>query len=173
MTGVRSGSNESMNGRLSLRRAVAADAAAVRALTQAAYAKWAPLIGREPLPMTADYDRAVVEHVIDLVEEDGHLCALVEMAPADSHLLIVNIAVRPDRQGSGLGAKLLNHAEWFARSLGLGEIQLYTNVTMASNLDFYGRRGYQEFRRGTVVPGSVSVFMRKKIALPDLEPGPS
>jgi GNAT superfamily N-acetyltransferase len=162
-----------MNGRLSLRRAVAPDAAAVRALTRAAYAKWAPLIGREPLPMTADYDRAVAEHVIDLMEEDGHLCALIEMAPADSYLLIVNIAVRPDRQGTGLGEKLLNHAEWFAHSLGLGEIQLYTNAMMASNLDFYGRRSYQEFRRGTVVPGSVSVFMRKKLTLPDREAEPS
>jgi hypothetical protein len=31
---------------LELRQAVAADAAAVRALTRAAYAKWVPLIGR-------------------------------------------------------------------------------------------------------------------------------
>jgi hypothetical protein len=69
-----------VNERLSLRRAVAADAQAVRALTRAAYAKWVPLIGREPLPMTADYNRAVIEHVIDLVEEDGILRALIEMA---------------------------------------------------------------------------------------------
>jgi GNAT superfamily N-acetyltransferase len=158
-----------MNGRLPLRRAVAADAAAVRALTLAAYAKWIPLIGREPLPMTADYDRAVVEHVIDLVEEGGHLCALIEMAPADGHLLIVNIAVRPDQQSKGIGARLLDHAEWFARSLGLDEIQLYTNVRMTSNLGFYGRRGYQEFRRGTTAPGLLAVFMRKKLTLQDRE----
>jgi GNAT superfamily N-acetyltransferase len=158
-----------MNERLSLRRAVAADAAAVCALSRAAYAKWVPLVGREPLPMTADYDRAVVEHVIDLMEEDGHLCGLIEMAPADGHLLIVNIAVRPDQQGRGIGARLLDHAEWFARSLGLDEIQLYTNVRMASNLGFYGRRGYQEFRRGTTDPGFLVVFMRKKLTLRDRE----
>ena len=161
-----------MNERMSLRRASAADAAAVRALTRAAYAKWVPLVGREPLPMTADYDRAVVEHIIDLLEEDGDLRGLIEMAPACGHLLIVNIAVRPDHQGKGLGDRLLDHAQWFARSLGLDEIQLYTNAAMASNLDFYGRRGYHEFRRGTLVPGSVSIFMRKKIRLPgcDAEP---
>ena len=33
---------------LTLRRAAAADAAAVRALTREAYAKWVPVIGREP-----------------------------------------------------------------------------------------------------------------------------
>jgi hypothetical protein len=42
--------------------AVPEDAARVRDLTRAAYAKWVALIGREPLPMQADYQRAVAEH---------------------------------------------------------------------------------------------------------------
>jgi phosphoribosylglycinamide formyltransferase 1 len=92
------------------------------------------------------------------------------MAPADGHLLIVNIAVRPDQQGRGLGDKLLYQAERFA-SLGLEEIRLYANAMMTSNLDFYGRRGYQEFRRGTVVPGTVSVFMRKRDHAPGSRSG--
>jgi ribosomal protein S18 acetylase RimI-like enzyme len=105
----------SMNERLSLRRAVPADAAAIRALTRAAYSKWVALIGREPTPMTADYNRAVAEHIIDLWEKDGDLYALIEMLPAaPSHLLILNIAVRPDQQGKGLGNKLLEHAERLA-----------------------------------------------------------
>ena len=37
-----------------VRRATAADVANVRALTRSAYAKWVSLIGREPMPMTAD-----------------------------------------------------------------------------------------------------------------------
>jgi hypothetical protein len=37
-----------------LRQATAADAGAIRDLTREAYAKWVPLIGREPKPMTAD-----------------------------------------------------------------------------------------------------------------------
>lgn len=145
------------------------DAAAVRALTRAAYAKWVPVVGREPLPMTADFDRAVSAHVIDLLEEDGDLLALIEMRPERDHLHMVNIAVRPDQQGKGLGRRLLQHAERLARTLGLDEIQLYTNAAMAPNLDFYGRRGYQEFRRGTVVPGTASVFMRKRLSPSDCE----
>jgi hypothetical protein len=74
--------------RFPLRRAVSADAAAVRTLTRTAYAKWVPLIGREPLPMTADYDRAVAEHIIDLWEKDGQLLALIESIPEANHLLI-------------------------------------------------------------------------------------
>jgi GNAT superfamily N-acetyltransferase len=148
---------------LPLRRAVSADAAAVRDLTRAAYAKWVALIGREPTPTTADYDRAVVEHIVELWEEDGQLLGLIEVIPAAALLLIENIAVRPDQQGKGIGGKLLLHAEGLARSLGLNDTQLYTNAAFASNLSFYSRRGYQEFRRGTVVPGSVTVYMAKKL----------
>ncbi len=102
---------------VSLRRAASTDAPAIRDLSRTAYAKWVPLIGREPMPMTADYDRAVTEHIIDLVEERGELLALIEMVPAPDHLLIENIAVRPDQQGRGLGDLLLRHAETLALSM--------------------------------------------------------
>jgi hypothetical protein len=78
-----------------LRRATAADAANVRALTRAAYAKWVPVIGREPLRMTADYDLAVVEHIIDLLEEDGQLLALIEVIPKATHLLSKTLRFDP------------------------------------------------------------------------------
>jgi GNAT superfamily N-acetyltransferase len=146
---------------LIIRRAALSDVYAVRELSKAAYAKWVPLIGREPMPMTANYERAVMEHVIDLYEEGGELLALIEMIPERDHLLIENIAVRPDRQGRGLGERLLRHAESVALILGFAEVQLYTNAAFISNLAFYGKRGYQEYRRGTMVPGSTTVFMRK------------
>jgi spermidine dehydrogenase len=49
--------------------------------------------------MTADYDQAVRRHIIDLHEERGELRALIEMVVETGHLLIENIAVRPDQQG--------------------------------------------------------------------------
>jgi len=113
--------------------------------------------------MTADYDRAVVDHIIDLWEERGELLALIEMVLEPDHLTVENIAVRPDQQGKGLGGKLLLHAEEFAVASGLDEIRLYTNAAFASNLSFYSRRGYQEYRRGSRLPGSVTIFMRKRI----------
>ncbi len=54
------------------------DAAAVRVLTREAYAKWVPVIGREPLPMRADHDEAVRQHRIDLAFLDGGLAGLIE-----------------------------------------------------------------------------------------------
>ena len=50
-----------------------ADASAIRALTREAYAKWVPVIGREPKPMMADYAEAVQKHRIDLLYLDGEL----------------------------------------------------------------------------------------------------
>ena len=60
-----------MSDREELRQAVATDAPAIRDLTRAAYAKWVPLIGREPKPMTADYAEAVRKHRFDLLYAEG------------------------------------------------------------------------------------------------------
>ena len=147
----------------SLRRANSGDAVAVRELSRLAYAKWVPMIGREPLPMTADYDRAVSDHLVDLLEEEGELLALIEMIPGDDHLLIENIAVRPDQQGKGLGELLLSHADEVARGLGFHEIRLYTNAAFASNAAYYAKRGFEEYRRGSIVVGSTTVFMHKML----------
>lgn len=146
-----------------IRRATAADAAAVRALTRAAYAKWVPLIGREPLPMAADHARAVAEHRVELMEAAGRPVALVELIEQADALLIENLAVAPAEQGRGLGGRLLAHAEEVARSLGYREIRLYTNALFAANLAFYAARGYRETGRGELVPGSVTVHMAKRL----------
>jgi len=59
--------------RAGLRRATPADATAVRDLTRAAYAKWVPVIGREPGPMNADYDLAIRDHMVDLLHLGSEL----------------------------------------------------------------------------------------------------
>ena len=96
---------------IKLRRAVPSDAAAIRELTREAYAKWVPLIGREPRPMTADYDTAVRKHRFDLLLNDGVLVALVETVDEGEQLLVENVAVAPRFQGQGFGRMLLAHAE--------------------------------------------------------------
>lgn len=150
-------------GRAAVRRAGPADAAAVRELTRAAYAKWVPVIGREPRPMTADYDMAVRDHLVDLLKVGGNLVALIEMAPGADHLLIVNVAVAPAFQGQGHGRALLAHAEDVAKSLGLGEVRLYTNGCFAENLRLYGRLGYRVDREEVHPQLGVAVYMSKRL----------
>jgi ribosomal protein S18 acetylase RimI-like enzyme len=125
-----------------IRRATPGDAGAISTLTHRAYAKWLPILGRKPKPMTADYDQAVREHLIDLLFVGNSLAALVETIPAADHLLIENLAVAPDFQGRGYGRRLAMHAEELARSLGHGEIRLYTNKLFAANVALYRRLGY-------------------------------
>jgi len=145
-----------------LRRAVASDAPAIRALTREAYAKWVPLTGREPKPMTADYAEAVRRHRIDLLHLDGALAALIETIAEADHLLIENVAVSPAFQGRGLGRKLMAHAEQLAASEGFGETRLYTNKLFTQNIELYRKLGYRVDREEVLEIG-VAVHMSKPI----------
>jgi len=145
----------------SFRRATSADATTVREITRAAYAKWIPVIGREPKPMTANYEQAVAEHVIDLLEEGDRPIALIEMIPQPSHLLIENVAVLPDRHGEGIGGLLLERADAVARSLRLSELRLYTNALFSANISFYAHRGFEQFLREPHAAGGEVVHMKK------------
>jgi GNAT superfamily N-acetyltransferase len=145
-----------------LRAAADADVDAIRQLTREAYGKWVPLIGREPLPMIADYAEAVRKHRIDLLDIDGQLAALIEMVPAADHLLIENIAVSPAQQGQGIGKKLLAHAEQVAASLGVADILLYTNKRFVENVQLYLRNGYAIDREEPLKDGFL-VHMRKRV----------
>jgi ribosomal protein S18 acetylase RimI-like enzyme len=141
---------------LEIRPAALDDAARIRDLTRAAYAKWVALIGREPLTMQADYDRAVREHAIDLLHKGGVLVGLIETITRFDHLWIENVAVAPGQQGRGYGRLLLAHVEVRAAESGLGEIRLMTNAAFAANLALYDRLGYavvgaEPFRGGTAV----------------------
>jgi len=144
-------------------RATAQDAEAVRLLVRRAYAKWVPVLGREPLPMKADYDRAIREHAIDLVWADGQLAALIETILAPDHLFIENIAVAPECQGQGLGRRLMTHAEQQARGAGRAEIRLLTSAAFEANIRLYQFVG---FRIDRVEPfmGGTTVYMSKAIA---------
>ena len=147
---------------LTLRRAAADNAAAVRALTRAAYAKWVPLIGREPKPMQADYERAVREHRVDLAVLTDELAGLIETIEQPDHLLIENVAVAPAFQGRGLGRRLMAHAEQLALELGRTELRLYTNARFTENVALYRRLGYRLDREETG-PLGVAVHMSKPL----------
>ncbi len=145
-----------------LRRGVAADAPAIRALTRLAYAKWTPVIGREPKPMTADYEAAARAHRFDLLYVGAELVGLIETIPQSNHLLIENVAVSPSFQGRGSGRKLIAHAEQTAASSGMGEIRLYTNKLFAENVRLYRRLGYRVDRE-EAFKGGVVVHMSKPL----------
>jgi ribosomal protein S18 acetylase RimI-like enzyme len=144
-----------------MRRANAADAAAIAALTRAAYAKWVDVIGREPLPMQVDYAEALTRHRFDLIERDGRLLGLIETAADGDFLLIINVAVDPGAQRQGLGGQLLHLAERLAGEAGLAGLRLYTNARFAANISFYERLGFVREREAPL-NGGVAIYMTKR-----------
>jgi ribosomal protein S18 acetylase RimI-like enzyme len=150
---------------MEMRPALPGDAQSIRDLVRAAYAKWVPVIGREPLPMRADYERAIREHEINLLHAEGRLLALIEMIPRSDHLFIENVAVLPEHQGRGLGCLLLADAERIAARRGFSEIRLLTNGAFKANIALYQAIGYridraEPFMGGTTVHMSKSVVTR-------------
>jgi ribosomal protein S18 acetylase RimI-like enzyme len=125
-----------------------------------------PLLGREPTPMAADYDRVVREDPVDLFLLDGVLVSLVWTVPYPDHLLIESLAVAPAQQGKGHGHPLLAHAEGLAVAQGLPEVRLYTNRLFTANIAFYARSGYAIDREETFW-GGVRVHMSKRV-LPEI-----
>ena len=143
-----------------IRRAVEEDIADIRTLTIRAYTKWVEITPRPPRPMTADYNQAFADHRFDLLVDQGRLIGLVETVAEGEELMIVNVAVEPERQGQGHGFTLMRHAEEIARLSGLAGTRLYTNKLMTSNIALYERLGY-EFEKETHHDlGTVAVHMK-------------
>ena len=151
-----------MSRTITLRPATVTDASAIRELTRDAYAKWVPVIGREPKPMVADYAEAVRKHRFDLLYVEETLAALIETIANADHLLIENVAVSPAFQGHGFGRKLMAHAEQAAASSGLHLVKLYTNKLFDENVRLYSKLGYRVDREETF-DGGIVVHMSKRV----------
>lgn len=141
---------------LGFRRAAAEDAATVAAITNAAYAKWVPVIGRKPKPMVADHTAAIRDHIVELTSLNGKVVGLIELVLAADHLLLENIAIDPAAQSQGIGRRLMQRVEERATEMGYRMVRLYTNQAFATNLDFYRRLGYaiereEPFKGGIIV----------------------
>ncbi|HEY0543151.1 MAG TPA: GNAT family N-acetyltransferase [Actinoallomurus sp.] len=146
---------------MGIRPAEAADRVSVETIVQAAYEPWARLIGVRPLPMLADYGELISSGRV-YVLENGGIDALIVLDASDGELLVENVAVRPDRQGRGLGRRLMAFAEFRARSLGMPALRLYTNEKMISNIGLYESLGYRETDR-EAIDGRHVVRMRKEL----------
>ncbi len=145
-----------------IRPALPDDAAAVTACVRAAYLGYVERIGREPAPMGADYAALITAGAVWVAHEAGEVVGVLVVHARGEALLIENVAVRPDRQGRGLGRALVGFAEEHARRAGLAEVTLYTNARMTENLRFYPALGYAETGRGSQ-DGFDRVFYRKRL----------
>ena len=145
-----------------LRPAVAADAAAVTDLVDAAYGHYVDRIGILPGPMREDYAQVIGTADVTVAEEAGAIVGVLVLGITDEGFVIDNVAVHPSGQGRGLGRALLEHAEAAARQAGFDSIYLYTHEQMTENLALYTRIGYVEYDRRSE-GDFYRVFLRKKL----------
>ncbi|WJD60857.1 GNAT family N-acetyltransferase [Pseudomonas kurunegalensis] len=126
-----------------IRLAVATDEPEVRQCAEQAYARYVPLIGRKPAPMTADFARQIADGVVYVATDDrAVLQGFIVFYAEHGHMLLENVAVLPSAAGQGVGKALIRFCEDAARQQGVGAVHLYTNEKMTENLSIYPKLGY-------------------------------
>jgi ribosomal protein S18 acetylase RimI-like enzyme len=143
-----------------IRLARGGDRAAVVDCVTAAFGTFIPRIGKPPAPMLADYAALIARRQVHLLEDEGIVAGVIVLAAQADHLFVDVLAVRPRRQGQGLGRRLMAFAAGEARRRDLSEIRLYTHEAMSGALGLYRALGYQETAR-RLEDGYARVYLRK------------
>jgi ribosomal protein S18 acetylase RimI-like enzyme len=147
-----------------IRPARPADRAAIEQIVRDAYSVYIARIGKPPGPMLDDYGQLIADGCVSVIADaTAELAGILVLLPQADHLLLDNIAVRPNHQGQGIGRRLIAFAESEARRLGFDQLRLYTHATMAENIALYTRIGFVETGRGRQ-DGYDRVFMTKRLA---------
>lgn len=162
--------------RVSLRRAVPDDLAAIEQVQRAAYARNRDILGVEPLPLLADYRDILQSHGVWLAEETfgaqegsgASLAGVLVTVPENGALLIWSIATAPRAQGKGVARQLLQFAQSMAEQGGLNRLTLYTGEKLVQNIAWYARHGFVVVRREALAD-RVIVHMEKALAGADIE----
>ena len=84
-----------------LRRATADDLPAIKAVIDAAYAKYLTRMDKRPAPMLRDYGPSVTGGTTWVARLP--VTAVLTLYPRDDHLYVENVAIDPGAQGRGLG----------------------------------------------------------------------
>jgi ribosomal protein S18 acetylase RimI-like enzyme len=147
-------------GPLGLRRATADDLPAIRAVIEAAYARYLTRMDKPPAPLLRDYGPSVEAGTTWVT--GSPITAVLTLYPREDHLYVENIAVDPSAQGRGLGRALMEFAEQEAARRGLSRMALVTHEAMTENQAIYARLGYVEIERRTE-DGYRRIYMEKPL----------
>jgi GNAT superfamily N-acetyltransferase len=134
----------------------------VRDIVTAAYQRYVAVIGTKPGPMLDDYVARIAAGQVRVLEEDGAIDGILVLEDGPDHFLLDNIAVRPGRQGRGIGRVLLDFAEAEAARLGWAAVTLYTHALMRENIAIYTARCYVERERRRE-KGFDRIYMEKRV----------
>ena len=148
---------------MTIRLAQLNDLAVIKDCARDAYVVYVERIGREPVPMVADFESQIEQGIVYVSSDnENNIQGFIVFYPKTDHVHLENVAVFTQYQGMGIGKKLITFCENSARKGGHSIIELYTNEKMTENLDVYPHLGYQEFGRWAE-DGFNRVFFRKEL----------
>ena len=118
-----------------------------------------------PLTQTLDELRAeLIDNLGCVAVDRGRMIGAVRARSDGELLLIGRLAIAPDRQGEGVGSRLLDAVETRGRESGCREAELFTGSLSEANLRLYERTGYRETGRVAGDDGIEQVFLRKPLS---------
>jgi GNAT superfamily N-acetyltransferase len=112
---------------------------------------WGPAY--ESVRSREDHADAARAGIAWVAECDGLLCGFALGTLVDGHLHLLELAVRRNRQGHGLGRALLAEVIGHARSRLDPALTLTTHRDISWNGPFYRRHGFVEVDAGELTPG--------------------
>jgi ribosomal protein S18 acetylase RimI-like enzyme len=129
-----------------IRRATPRDAQLIRELSQVSFSEYDPRASRTTANMMREPEARTL-----VAEHDGKLLGFIILRHRAGSALAVNaIAVAPSERGRGVGKRLMQAAERYAKSHGIGRITLCTAQANLAALDLFLRRGFSITSRTAV-----------------------
>lgn len=153
--------NDDTPGEPELRPATVADLPAIKALIDAAYAKYLTRMSKPPAPLFRDYGPSVEAGTTWVT--GSPIEAVLTLYLRDDHAYVENVAVDPGAQGRGLGRALMTFAELEATRHDLTRMALVTHEAMTENQAIYARLGYVEVGR-RAEDGYRRIHMEKRLS---------
>ena len=121
-----------------IRRATPSDARLIRELSLVAFGEYDPRAARTTANMMLEPGARTL-----VAERNGKLLGFIILRRQTGATLAVNaIAVTPTERGTGVGKRLMQAAEHYAKSHGIGRITLCTAQANLAALDLFLRRGF-------------------------------
>ena len=106
------------------------------------------------------------EERLFLAFDGGDLVGCIFAKPRADHAYVGKMAVQPERQGQGIGRRLMQAAEGFARDAGLAALELQTRIELTENHEAFAALGFVRISEGAHAGYERTTFitMRKALA---------
>ena len=97
--------------------------------------------------------------VLKATGENDEIIGSVRGFIENNTLFIGKLIVQPDRQGRGIGTKLLTHVETMYPQL---RYELFTSNRSVNNIRLYEKMGYVRFKEQQISPELTFIYLEKK-----------